>query len=241
MNVVSFALYGKIPKYTAGAIRNAVELEKSSWNAVFYCGKDVDGEVIQKIQAHGGIVIRQEEDWHSNGMFWRYYAITNPSFDRILFRDVDSSISDREWMMISDWVKSNKPFHIIRDHPAHLAPILGGLWGTTKKILDVRIPWQKMLNFGNTWGEDQRFLKEYVYPKIRKQAFVHDSFFLYEYRSRRIIHLRDSGEYAGEQVEQDGSVNNDLRLEIFELERDHRRRLRLKIASIVDLLRTLYR
>jgi hypothetical protein len=241
MNVVSFALYGNLPKYTAGAIRNAAELENSTWQAVFYCGKDVNEETIRGIQAHGGIIIKQEEDWHINGMFWRYYAISNPDFARIIFRDVDSRISVREWMMISDWVKSNKPFHIIRDHPAHLAPILGGLWGTTKKISEARIDWQKMQHFGDVWGEDQRFLKEFVYPGIRKEAFVHDSFFRYEYRFQRIGYPRESGEYSGESVEEDGSINNNLRSELIEVEGNYLRRMRLKIASVVDLFRILCR
>ena len=240
MNVVSFALYGNIPKYTDGAIRNAIDLEKSDWNAIFYCGEDVADEIIQEIQAYGGIVIGQKEGWHTNGMFWRYYAITHPEFDRIIFRDVDSRIRDREWLMINDWVKSSKPFHIIRDHPAHLAPILGGLWGATKSISDFEIPWEKTEYFGNAWGEDQKFLKEYVYPKIRKQAHIHDCFFLYEFRFRSVKFPRESGEYSGESVEQDGSINHDFRLDLFEFEKNSRKRLHLKIASILDLFRTIF-
>ena len=40
-------------------------------------------------------------------------------------RDLDSRFSARETAAVNDWLKSNKAFHFMRDHPAHAIEILG--------------------------------------------------------------------------------------------------------------------
>jgi hypothetical protein len=42
-------------------------------------------------------------------------------------RDSDSRIIPREEEAVRDWLASNKTYHIMRDHPAHCIPILGGI------------------------------------------------------------------------------------------------------------------
>lgn len=39
--------------------------------------------------------------------------------DTLMSRDSDSAITSREKEAVSDWLASNKSFHIMRDHPAH--------------------------------------------------------------------------------------------------------------------------
>ena len=45
-------------------------------------------------------------------------------------RDLDSRFGDRESAAVSEWLSSsNSSFHVMRDHPEHAVPMLGGAWG----------------------------------------------------------------------------------------------------------------
>ncbi len=37
--------------------------------------------------------------------------------------------SARETAAVQDWLSQELPFHVMRDNPAHVAVILGGMWG----------------------------------------------------------------------------------------------------------------
>jgi hypothetical protein len=49
--------------------------------------------------------------------------------DLLMSRDTDSRIISREEEAVGEWLKSEKIFHVMRDHPAHctIGPILGGI------------------------------------------------------------------------------------------------------------------
>ena len=49
--------------------------------------------------------------------------------DYYFTRDLDSRLNDREQAAVTEWLNSNKSFHIMRDHPWHGTEILGGMWG----------------------------------------------------------------------------------------------------------------
>ena len=64
-------------------------------------------------------------------------------------RDLDSRFSEREKAATEEWLRSNKEFHFMRDHPYHGSVILGGCWGCklTPKvlkppILQIFTPWK---------------------------------------------------------------------------------------------------
>ena len=79
--------------------------------------------------------------------------------DLFLSRDLDSRISPREVSAVTEFLSDPRAnFHVMRDHPAHVTYIMGGLWGVKvhrarnellrafKKIFEVR-----------TWGEKNGF------------------------------------------------------------------------------------
>ena len=84
---------------------------------------------------------------------------------------------DREKAAVDEWLASDKGFHIMRDHPAHGTQILGGMWGAKSGS----IPEMKSLiseySKGNFWQVDQNFLREKIYPMVRRNSYVHDEFF----------------------------------------------------------------
>jgi len=89
-------------------------------------------------------------------------------------RDLDSLFSEREKAATEEWLRSNKEFHFMRDHPAHSYTILGGCWGcklTQKVRSQWKGAWKSSEWFETTWfplmraepgkwGPDQLFLEK---------------------------------------------------------------------------------
>jgi hypothetical protein len=107
------------------------------------------------------------------GMFWRFLAAADPETDIVLSRDCDSRIGAREVTAVQVWLESGKAFHIMRDHPAHQFPILGGMWGCRKgalpQIREMIAGW----THADAWGCDQDFLAAMIYPLVRDHALEH--------------------------------------------------------------------
>ena len=178
MNIVSYSLWGDNTKYTIGAIRNAQMCKEfyPDWVARFYIGKYVPIEIITELKSMNNtdvIVMNDGGDW--TGMFWRFLAAD--SNDVVIVRDTDCRPSLREKAAVDDWLRSDKDFHIMRDHPYHGTAILGGMWGARNGIL--KGIGLKILNYakGNFWQVDQNFLREIIYPVVKDRAMVHDEFF----------------------------------------------------------------
>jgi hypothetical protein len=65
----------------------------------------------------------------------------------------------------------------MRDHPAHDAPIMGGMWGARGHILkDIKNMIEEYQK-GDFWQVDQVFLREKIYPMVKNISYVNDDFF----------------------------------------------------------------
>lgn len=175
--IISFSLWGDKPKYCIGAIKN-LELAKifyKDWFVRFYIGNDVPKNIISILEENGAeIIYKNGNNW--TGMFWRF----EPASENIICmisRDVDSRLSEREFEAVSEWLNSEKEFHIMRDHPFHGVPILGGMWGAKHNCIPDMKEKIKKYTKGNFWQVDQNFLKEIIYPEIKNRSLVHDPFF----------------------------------------------------------------
>lgn len=180
MKLVSFSLWGTSPKYVQGAIRNA-ELASSvypGWACRFYCGASVPAGAIERLSAfsHVQIVRRQAPgDWTS--MFWRFEAASDPAIDAVIFRDTDSRLNARERAAVDAWLASSRDAHVMRDHPAHNVPMLGGLWGVRRGVLPAIAPEIETYRPGNYWQTDQEFLAAVIAPRLRPRWLEHDEYF----------------------------------------------------------------
>jgi hypothetical protein len=126
---VSFCLFGSDLKYCQGALANMELIQRHypGWKAVVYT-KDVPGWVICELRKRGATVV---ECAYANMPLARFLAFCEPGV--VLSRDCDSRIGDREVRAVHEWLASDKPAHIIRDHPEHIpgwAMIPSGLWGS---------------------------------------------------------------------------------------------------------------
>ena len=166
--IISFSLWGNNPRYTDGAIQN-IKLAKiyyPDWICRFYLGKTTDTNLINKIKSFDNtecILMNEDENW--SGMFWRFYAADDESVDVMISRDCDSRIGKREKYAVEQWLNSSIKFHIMRDHPFHAIPILGGMWGAKKGILSGLKQQINIKRQGDFWQVDQNFLQSNVFPK----------------------------------------------------------------------------
>ena len=133
-------------------------------------------------------------DW--TGMFWRFYACEDSDF--MISRDVDSRLGNREKFAVDEWLSSDKDFHIMRDHPHHNTVILGGMWGCRNSILkNIRNTIDEYVK-GNFWQVDQNFLREKIYPIVKNNLFIHDSYLNYEKEKNNFPKERIKNEFVGD-------------------------------------------
>ena len=199
--LISFCLWGNNPKYTEGAIKNADLLKTvfPGWIARFYCGQSVPNDIVKYLQNKENcevVMMSEPGDWR--GMFWRFYPASEEDVDVMISRDTDSRLTKREFLAVDEWLKSNKSFHIMRDHPWHKTQILGGMWGVRGNILsDMKQLIEKYVK-GDFWQVDQNFLKEHIYKRIQNDCFVHDSYHNYETFKKPFPEKRNGQEFVGE-------------------------------------------
>ncbi len=213
-NVVSYSLWGDKSIYWVGALKN-IELvsEKLGWICRFYIDKNCDQHLIDTIKGDNVEVVlvdptgSNDNSYFHHGMLWRFAASEDPEVNIFLSRDCDSRISDREISAINEWISSDKDFHIMRDHPYHSVQILGGMWGCRNGImrkigLSNLIKNWLVIN-GNkssySYGIDQNFLKDVIYPLVKENSIEHSEFNLrFGGEIRPFPTLRNNYEFIGD-------------------------------------------
>lgn len=194
--VISYSLWGDNPIYTHGALRN-LEMAKEiypEWTCRFYLDKNVPEDIVTKLKEGGAEVYKYMKDGDWYAMFWRFLPASDPKVDVMISRDCDSRLTVREKEAVEEWLKSDKLFHIMRDHPYHKTEILGGMWGVKKPLLNNMKNLMGSYKMGNFWQTDQNFLREKVYPIVKDQSMVHDEYF----DKTGFPSSRVDGEFVGE-------------------------------------------
>jgi hypothetical protein len=186
VKVISFSLWGDTPTYTVGAVRNAdlAAILFPDWVCVFYCFQSVPQDIILQLQSRPNVLVRPIEGEYSSadsrGMFHRFLPADEEGVEYMMSRDTDSRLSERERLAVEEWISSGADLHIMRDHPYHGAPMLGGMWGVKGgKLTGIA---SAMHGFAPTSakGQDQAFLWEWVWGKVQRgelSVCVHDPFF----------------------------------------------------------------
>jgi hypothetical protein len=178
--LISFSLWGSNPKYTVGALRNA-ELAREiypDWICKFFVSTNVPRNIVDELSSYDNVVISikgGDAGWES--MFWRFETSYDQNVYASIFRDSDSRLSYREKYAVDEWLSSDKTFHIMRDHPYHRFPILGGMWGFKYNL---KYPMRELLDSfdkKNRYGTDYEFFIQKLYPLIQDDKIVHDPYF----------------------------------------------------------------
>lgn len=201
--VIAYSLWGDHPMYWKGALRNIelVERQLPDFICRFYIDDSCDQTLIDSIPENERVekvMVKSKDSFH--GMFWRFWAIDDPDVELVMIRDTDSRIGKREVAAIKEWLDSDKDFHIMRDHPYHTVPILGGMWGCRGELLkslNITERITKWNQYGRK-GIDQDFLGKDIYPIVKDNAIVHDEFFTFDKNRKPFPIARENYEFVGE-------------------------------------------
>jgi hypothetical protein len=189
-NVIAFSLWGGEPRYLETAIRN-VQLCPHiypGWSCRFYVDETVPTDFLealksnledQRARGHAETLVQivnmpGPAGHATDGMFWRFRVSDDTGVERFLVRDADSLFNVKERVSVDDWIRSGKMFHIMRDTGAHTELIHGGLWGGVAGVLPAIGDLLQGFSAETHTGLDQKFLRERVWPLVRKDALIHD-------------------------------------------------------------------
>jgi hypothetical protein len=209
MKVFSFSLWGNQPNYTKGALAvcdQVASMFPGFW-CWFYVHTTVPAEVVSALHERPNvrILIMDCDLETSKPMMWRFKAIDDPSCEAMMPRDTDTRFYLREKFAIQEWLESGKTFHIMRDCPHHWERIMGGMFGTRR----IKWSWSEKMTLWPQRGDrdyDQAFLKDVIYPLMKDDMIVHDSFYNYEEGARKFpIDFDPEFHFVGEYVFEDGS------------------------------------
>jgi len=196
MKLISFSLWGTDLKYLQGAVKNA-ELAQEiypDWVCRFYVGSSVPYPFILKLQSMNNVQVVEKPsfgDW--KGMYWRFEPASENDVEVMISRDTDSRLSYREKAAVDEWINSDKGFHIMRDHPWHKFPVLGGMWGAKKGAIPDMSRLINTFSQEDKYGTDYEFFAQEIIPLIKENVLVHDEFF----EGKRFPTVRHGFDFVG--------------------------------------------
>ena len=202
-NVLSYSLFGKnsFKKYKKNIISVLTEARKSflyhSWTVRIYTDIIIPPKFIKKMHHTNPKVqlVNVTKLGHAypnlqriNAMIWRFLPMCDPTVAVSCFRDLDSPLYKREEHAVREFLYTDYIFHGMRDNPYHTSLVMGGMW-CYRNLKNQQLG-QMLLNlilqkaqhrFPNVReankGDDQTVLNRHLWPVIKNDALVHDSFF----------------------------------------------------------------
>jgi GR25 family glycosyltransferase involved in LPS biosynthesis len=189
MKVFSFCIYGSERNYYDGLLENIRIIKEyfPEFEIYIYKGNcDPTWLFDESIK-----IINTMKDGAIN-MLYRYLPLTFADVGFI--RDADSRITERDRWCIKQFLKSEKNYHIIRDHFWHKEPIMGGIFGW-KKQLQIDFSLDSVIEY----SQDMTYLKEHLYPLIKQDSLIHTNnhAFLGEHVEVISIPHRDKWDFIG--------------------------------------------
>lgn len=180
MKVFSFCLYGGYTrKYYQGLLDNLEILRTAfpDWYTIVYVGTDVPESFRNRLRGCYHCIVIPVGTTGPPLMLYRFCAIDNPSVEVMCVRDTDSRVHERDQWTIREFVRSPYLVHILRDHSFHTMPIVGGMWGMKRGALPESMTSLLQTRFSGTakFNDDQLFLQDVVYSKIKDVALVHST------------------------------------------------------------------
>jgi hypothetical protein len=184
--VISFSLWGAIPKYCLGSVRNArlALVHYPDWVCRFYVDYDtVPSGYLMMLSIMPNVELFDMVPGIPR-MMQRFLAGDDADVSRFISRDCDSRIGHEEAAAVNEWIAEDKILHTCRAHPAHARPINGGLFGLTPRRPDWEAP--RMIDqikdflavnkaHPDNYGVDQAFLCTTLWAWARISATQHDA------------------------------------------------------------------
>lgn len=225
--IIVFSLWGNIPCYTVGAIKNALLAKKyfPEWICRYYYDDTVPNEIIEKLNSFDNtelIFIEKSSGatkWKQPGQFgmlWRFYAFNDDDVEVWMSRDTDSRISHYEKKYIDKFLNSDKIIHSFRDEKEPL--LRGGMisfknyslidnkYKDNRIINEIKLDIKEMINYINKDNTpfycDENFLKDKLLP-------IYKNYYCYNLRNNNSITFpKECGPYVGSVLDENDNFYN---------------------------------
>lgn len=214
MKIFSFALFGNNKKYCQGLIENLRIINEyyPEYHTFIAIGNTVPYGYLYQIACFNNVHMTYYPFSSMVLANFRFFPIDDPEVELCFVRDSDSRINERDRCAIDEFIRSDKLFHIIRDHRSHTNRILGGTWGCKRGALQVSIRelYEKFTQglSGERYGHDEDFLSKVIYPLVINNALVHSEYKFYDGEiSRKINCTRTNSNFIGNVVDFDKNGN----------------------------------
>jgi hypothetical protein len=234
MKIVAFVLFGNQEIYNCGAVANARLVNKiyPGWVSMFFVGPSVQESTKEALRQLGAQVHEISGPETMSATIWRFRAALIPGVERIVFRDCDSRLTQRERECVAQWELSETSLHIIRDHPWHTASILAGMWGVfgeqaIRVVADVA---DEINQISAPYGVDQEILALKVYPKLVSDSMTHDAFYNFEKNTIRPPQ-RIGLEFIGERIDCSEGFDVQNRKDLQRIQKNPLARAVLRLAN----------
>lgn len=175
MKVISFSVWGETPDYLIGAEKNAILAKEiyPDWQTWFYVEEGTKVSLEDKADR----VIYYKSESGTDGAFQRFRPMLERDVSVFISRDTDSRLSDREAEAVSAWLASDKQFHAMRDHQAHVWPVMAGMWGAKRYgLANLEFLYDNLVTYKQaTYFDDQKGLAQ-IYSGLSSLFLEHDDF-----------------------------------------------------------------
>jgi hypothetical protein len=214
--IIAFSLWGNIPYYTVGAIKNALlaKIYFPEWICRYYYDNSVPNEIIKKLKSldnteliyiekpSGATRFKQLGQY---GSLWRYAVFNDDDVEIWMVRDTDSRISPYEKKYIDEFINSNKIIHSFRNESEPLLragmmsfknySLIGCNYEDNRIVDGKKLDIKAMMNYINKDNTpfycDEKFLKDKLLPLYKK-------FYSYNLRNdNSVIFPKECGLYVG--------------------------------------------
>ncbi|XP_066971836.1 uncharacterized protein [Macrobrachium rosenbergii] len=133
---------------------------------------------------------------NSTGRAWRFGPLGDKFVDRFIVRDTDSPIYQREVDAVREWITEGTCFHVMRDHPWHGVPILGGMWGgcntwRNEEVLGIT---KRIFRRAKSVRSDQGEVGRHLYYLVKENGTIHDSYTCGMFRGSKPFPTRRFGD-----------------------------------------------
>ena len=178
--LITFSLWGDNPKYVMGACRNVVLAQQfyPDWSCRIYVDRNtvpMKDRLMMSQTGNGTELVDMPEGMEGwKGMFARFLPAGEEGVDAFISRDCDSRLNEREAAAVRDWMSNPHLIHVMRDHPHHTVPILGGMWGAKAGVISNMAQLIDEWTKEDRWQTDQEFLRHMIWPNHYWKAMVHD-------------------------------------------------------------------
>src|SRR5260370_29093910 len=108
------------------------------WTCRFYVDATVAPGCVGFLRDNGADVRNIEDEYPGVGLVQRFVVMNERTVGRFLVRDCDARLSAAEADLVRQWIDSDCPFHVVRDHVLHNELMIGCTWaGGTDCGIDI--------------------------------------------------------------------------------------------------------